>query len=189
MQSRTYHIIVMAIFIAINVALGFLLISIPNVELVTASIFLAGYLMGSIKGMVIGMITEFLYSMLNPFGIASPPLLVAQVISMGVTGYSGGIIHKTISKTKHSVLSILQLAAAGFTLTLLFDFLTTVSFAIFMAETSKKIIVSILGSFAYGLPFYITHIVVNTFIFATLLPIVIKTLTKIDYFKQDANTP
>lgn len=174
----------MATFVAVTVALGFLFIMIPNVEMVTASIFLAGYVLGSKKGVIIGIVAEFLYSMLNPYGVASPPLLLGQIISMAIVGYTGGILYPVISKTNKQILKLVQLAIAGFGLTLLFDFLTTVSFAIFMAETLNKIIASIISSLIYGVPFYLTHILVNTLIFATILPLIIKTLTKIDYLKD-----
>ena len=174
----------MAIFVAITIVLGLIFLTIPNVEMVTASIFLAGYLLGSKKGAIVGVVAEFLYSVLNPYGIAAPPLLIAQIISMSIVGYFGGIAYILTSKTKKQLITSIQFGTFGFILTLLFDFLTTISFAIFMADTQKKIFASIISSIIYGLPFYITHILANTLIFAIIVPLLIRSLTKIDYFKS-----
>ena len=89
----------MAAFVAITVVLGYVFAFIPNVELVTASIFLSGYLLGSKKGVLIGIVAEFLFSLLNPYGAANPPLLLAQLIAMAIVGYSGGLLAKTTLKT------------------------------------------------------------------------------------------
>ena len=184
MFSDRKDIIVMSAFISIIVTVGYIFIWIPNVELVTASIFVAGYLLGVKKGIVIGVFAEFLYSLLNPYGIAQPPLLLAQIISMGIVGCCGGLIRYLIFNIKNRIIYLILLGIAGFFLTTLFDFLTTVSFALFMAETSKKIIASIFSSIVYGMPFYFTHIFVNTCIFIIVVPLMIKALQKLDKFNE-----
>jgi len=183
LQIRTTDLVVIAIFIALIVVLGYLFIAIPNVEMVTTSIFLSGYLLGTKKGLLIGMIAELLYSVLNPYGVAAPPLLMAQVISMGIVGFCGGVIYKTTKKSHKKIFQLIQFGAAGMLLTMFFDTLTTLSFAVFLAETSQKIIASVISSFIYGLPFYITHIAVNTLLFVFVLPLLITAAGKIDYFK------
>jgi uncharacterized membrane protein len=176
----------MACFIAIILAVGFLkhfLIAIPNVELVTMTIFLAGYILGSLKGTIIGVVAEFLYSILSPYGIASLPLLLAQMLAMGIVGYWGGLLFRFHKKFKNEIVKIFSLGLAGFFLTVLFDILTTLSFSIFMAESIPKIFASFVASFTIGLPFSITHILLNTIIFMTLLPLICRALIKIEYFK------
>lgn len=129
------------------------------------------------------MIAEFLYSMINPYGMAAPPLLLAQVISMGITGAAGGAVYSIARRTNKLWLKILLFAVAGFVLTLFFDALTTISFSVFMAETKKKILAATISSLIYGLPFYITHILANTVIFTLGMPIMVKAMNRIDYFK------
>ncbi len=147
------------------------------------TIFLSGYLLGVKKGIIIGLIAEFLYSMINPYGMAAPPLLLAQIISMGISGAAGGLVYATAHRNNKLWLRIIQFAIAGFVITLLFDALTTISISVFMAETKKKILAVTISSLIYGLPFYITHILANTLIFALGLPVMIKAIEKIDYFK------
>ena len=59
-------LVVMAIFIALAIAGGLVLIAVPNVELLSATVFLAGYMLGAVRGAVVGAIAEFLYSFFNP---------------------------------------------------------------------------------------------------------------------------
>ena len=174
----------MGLFVAVTIVVGLIFLLIPNIEMVTATIFLAGYFLGSKKGAIVGVVAEFLFSLLNPYGMAAPPLLIAQIISMSIVGYAGGLLYITTSNINNHIIKSIQFGIAGFLLTLFFDFLTTLSFAVFMAETSKKIFAGIISSLIYGLPFYFLHLVANTIIFALILPFIIKGLRRIDYFKS-----
>ena len=82
-----------AIFVALAVALGFLLISVPNIELLTFTVFAAGSVLGRWRGAVVGALAMALYSGLNPFGsgIALPPLYAAQIGAMALAGLAGGL--------------------------------------------------------------------------------------------------
>ena len=73
------NIVFIAIFAALAVALGLLFLSVPNLELVTATFFLAGYFLGRRNGITAAVLGEFTFSLLNPLGIASPPLMAAQI--------------------------------------------------------------------------------------------------------------
>ncbi len=70
------------VLVAVTVVMGWLTVYIPNVELVTASVFLAGYWCGPWWGMLVGIMGEGLYSLTNPYGMPLPPLLIAQCIGM-----------------------------------------------------------------------------------------------------------
>ncbi len=167
----------MGVFIALGVSLGFALINIPNVELVTATIFISGFLLGVKEGIVVGLLTEALYSLLNPFGMAAPPLFIAQVLSMGIAGFLGGILAKQKSR-RSGMAYYLQLGLAGFLTTAIFALLTTLSFVLLINFSLNKLA----GSFIYGLGFYIVHIVTNTIIFLTLVPTIINVAEKTGWF-------
>ena len=166
----------MGVFIALGISLGFALIHIPNVELITATIFISGYLLGIKKGAVVGLLTEALYSILNPIGMAAPPLFVAQVLSMSLAGCLGGILGKR--KIHNPMMLHIQLGVSGFILTTIFAVLTTLSF-VFFIEFSQRTFV---GSFIYGLGFYLIHIAANTLIFLTIVPAVLKASQKAGWF-------
>jgi len=166
----------MGLFVALGLTFGFILLYIPNVEMITATIFISGYLMGTKEGVIVGSVTEALYSLFNPLGTAPPPLLFAQVISMGFAGYLGGILRSR----NYSINSMyyIRLGLAGFLSTVIFAVLTTSSFVLLMGLSFRELI----GSFIYGLGFYIIHIISNTLIFLTIVPILLSTAYKTGWF-------
>ena len=117
------------IMVAVSVALGWLTIAIPNVELVTASIFIAGYLLGPWWGLIVGVVAEGLFSLSNPVGIPLLPLLAAQCIGMAIAGLVGGWVGQRwrgdFPPAYH-----LMLGGVGLLITMIFDVLTTLSFPI-----------------------------------------------------------
>lgn len=172
MNLSIKKIALMGLFTALGIVMGHTFIHIPNVELVTATIFIAGFLLGIKSGLVVGLITESIYSLFNPYGAAAPPLFIAQVVSMGLAGILGGLLGKRNVRTE--TMYYLQLGLAGFVATIIFAVLTTLSFVLFIDFSWDKL----LASFIAGLGFYITHIISNTLIFFTLVPLVLKTLEK-----------
>ena len=163
-------VVLSALFIALTVAVGYALISVPNIELVTATIFVAGYLLGPSRGIIVGALAEFLFSLTHPLGPSAPPLLVAQVISMAVVGCVGGLAGRWQHIPGNVIVRILIFAGLGFFLTLMFDVLTTLSFAIFLSGLSVP---KIIATFTFGSFFYTIHLVVNTLIFALIVPAIV----------------
>lgn len=165
----------MALFIALGVSLGYLLAPVPNVELVTMTIFLAGYFFGIKEGFVIGLFTEALYSAFNPYGMAAPPIFIAQILAMGLAGMVGGLTART--HHSFSLINILKIGFIGFLLTLIFGVLTTLSYSLFTGLTGKKLILS----FVYGFYFYLAHLLSNTLIFLFLVPPLIRAMSKLKW--------
>lgn len=155
----------MAILIALAIGLGYALLEIPNVELVTATVFIGGYILGKVQGAVIGLITEGLFSLFHPLGPSPPPLFITQVFSMTCTGFLGGWMRK-----KHTFWKPWHFALAGLFSTALFAVLTTLSFV----WTAYIPLAKIPQSFLFGLGFYILHLASNGLIFFTLVPIMVK---------------
>jgi hypothetical protein len=164
MPIRHREIILMAIFIALAIAGGLFLAQLPNIELVTVTIFLSGMALGVMRGAVVGAVAEFLYSLFNPYGVAAPPLLAAQAISMALAGVAGGVIRNFLSAPRPPVW---LLGLAGFSLTFVFDLLTTLSFTVLVGSG----LAGFFAAVAFGLYFYIAHQVSNTLIFVLLLPV------------------
>lgn len=166
----------MGLFVALGLSLGFFLLHIPNVEMVTAMVFISGHLMGIKEGIIVGFLTETLYSLLNPLGAAAPPLLIAQVISMCFTGYLGGIMG--VGKYPINSLHYFRLGFAGFLSTAIFAILTTSSFVILMGLSFRELV----GSFIYGLGFYALHIISNMLIFISIVPLLLNIAAKTGWF-------
>jgi hypothetical protein len=70
---------------------------------------------------------------------------------------------------------ILIFALCGLSLTILFDLLTTLGFLIMTGITPQTII----AAYSFGAPFYLTHTVVNTLIFALVVPFMHSTYNKL----------
>lgn len=168
------NIVFIAIFAALAVAFGLLFLSVPNLELVTATFFLAGYFLGMRNGIIAAVLGEFTFSLLNPLGIASPPLMAAQITGMALAAFAGSLTAKGkfISHEKSDKFHLkqaLSLGLVGLILTLIFDLLTSISFLIFAGLTLPKLLTSL----AFGTYYYLFHVATNSLIFAALLPIII----------------
>ncbi len=163
----------MAVFAAIAVALGLSLVGIPNVELVTATFFTAGYFLGVKRGLATALVGEFLFSLLNPFGVAPPPLLAAQLLGMALAAVAGATLGRRLPGVS-PVPKMLLFGGLGLVVTFCFDLLTTISFLIFAGLTKA----TLLASLVYGLGFYVLHLVSNTAIFALFLPFILNFLEK-----------
>lgn len=171
----------MGLFVALGVTLGYAFIAIPNIEMITAVIFISGYLLGGKKGLCIGIITEAIYSLTNPYGLPSLPLLTAQITAMGFTGLLGGFFGK--KDTPNPVMYHIKLGAAGFIASSFFAVLTTLSFTIFMGLPFTKFA----AVFLTGIHFYLIHILSNIIIFLFLVPVLLKKSKNYKFIKQFIN--
>jgi hypothetical protein len=163
-------IILMAIFIALAVAVG--QDPIPNVELVSATIFLSGLMLGAKYGLAVGAMATFLFSFFNAYGPASPPLLMAQILGMMLTGLSGGLMQNLFGPR---VPPAWLLGLTGLTLTFIYDLLTTIS-SIFVLKTGWP---GFIAAIATGALFFLLHQISNTVIFALLLPTLVRRLRQL----------
>ena len=166
MEQNTRTIVQTALFVALSVVLGYALAQVPNVELMTVSVFLSGLILGPARGIFVGVLSIFIYSMLNPFGPPPPPLLIAQVMGFLLIGAAGGLLRGPIRGGGKR--SFLLCALAGFLLTLAYDAATTASTAL-IALGPDGFMDGVWGFFALGAPFVIAHVITNTLIFALIV--------------------
>ena len=175
-MHRTRLLVLMGIFIALAIGGGLALIQVPNVELVTATIFLSGLMLGTGPGLCVGVIAEFLYSLFNPYGVAAPPIMLAQVFAMALTGAAGGwarlLAHEKIPPAW-------LLAVLGLCLTVVFDLATTLGGALMIGQGLS----GFFAALAFGIPFYATHVISNALIFALLLPVLARRLQLLEIFR------
>jgi len=168
----TRRIAYTGMFIALAVALGFTLIVIPNLELVTATAFISGWLLGPWFGALVGFISETIFSGLNPIGSGFLffPLLIAQVFSMAFAGFIGGIARRGQIMFLSSWTGLLALAGVGVLLTAIYDLLTTLAYPIAAGFSGLQIWTMI----AAGSVLSIFHILSNAAIFAIIVPGILK---------------
>ena len=82
-----------AIFCALAIGMGFSLMLVPNIELITVIVFISGLMLGWKWGALVGGTAIFIYSGLNPMGsgLSFPPLFFMQILGMAITGFTGGL--------------------------------------------------------------------------------------------------
>jgi uncharacterized membrane protein len=165
-EERKEHIRWIArtgIFTALAVSLGYLLFFIPNVELISATIFASGWLFGMSVGASVGGLSFAIFSLFNPLGASLPPLFIAQVFGGVLLGISGHLF-KIVLAPLSLFFKVVLLGIVGGFLTLIYDIITNVGG--FIAFTTEKTFFAYLIS---GIVFSVLHIVSNVLIFTVLL--------------------
>ena len=119
----------------------------------------------------IGAAAEGIFSLFHPLGAPSPPLWIAQVLSMAIAGAAGGLFFGSASPLTPS--KAIRIGIAGFLCTLNFAVLTTLAYSLTVSFSMKQI----LASLVFGVGFYVLHLTSNTVIFFTVVPAVLKIQT------------
>ncbi|MCB1061108.1 MAG: hypothetical protein KDB65_12850 [Calditrichaeota bacterium] len=158
-----------AAFVAVGVALGYLLAPVPNVELVTATCFCAGYLLGFGTGVLCSMLIEVLFAGFHPMGSSVGLTLVAQTLGM-MGAAAAGTICSGFARRASISLRTLFVVLLGVAATLWFEVLTNLAFPIAAGFSADQTFASLV----LGAPFSAIHLVSNTLVFllvvAPLLP-------------------
>jgi hypothetical protein len=151
--------------------LGWALAGVPNVELLTLTGFLGGWVLAPLRGAVAAGLGALFFSLLNPFGPPLPAVLAAQVAGLALVGAAGGWVRSAvvrrpgISGWRPSRWTVLWLGTTGALLTLLYDAGTNAGHALAMG-LGKRILPTILA----GISFAVLHVASNGVLFAVLGP-------------------
>lgn len=169
-HHNTRKIAFSGIYIALLLGIGYALAYVPNIELVTALVFCAGVLMGYKQGLIVGLIGEFLFSALNLMGsgLLFPPMLLAQLLAMAFVAFSGALLRRPVLNAQPGLRTAVILGGTGMFLTLFYDILTSAAFPVLAGFALREIIVTIFA----GLAFSIIHLISNTLVFMTLVPLI-----------------
>jgi len=183
LHQKTRHIAFSGIFIALILGVGYALAFVPNVELVTTMIFLAGVLMRLKRGLLVGILGEFLFSALNPIGsgLLFPPMLIAQIAAMTVVCLTGALLRNYILNWKTSLPNIILIGAIGLLLTLFYDILVSAAYPLSAGFKLRETVATIIA----GLAFSVIHLISNTIIFIVLVPLTAQQVFRaIPYFQE-----
>ncbi len=166
------------IFLALFLGLAYAFSYIPNLEYITAIAFLSGLLLGWKRGIFVAIIGEGIFSIANPFGssLAFPTLLAAQLISFTIFALVGATSRLYIPRLVSSkpAMAAVMLGITGLLLTLLYNVLTTVFYAIPSGFTMEQTLASIIS----GIPFYLINMIANTITFSVLITLIIRYVNK-----------
>lgn len=182
LERKSFRITLISTFSALAIVLGYLLAYIPNIELFTLTIFLSGFILGKRDGMIIGLLSSFIFCFFNPFGASPLPLLAFQLTHYSITGLigalTGDLLQKKVSfELNDDLYKISVMIIFGF-----IGALITVSFQIF---SSLVDVLSYFGTINEFVPYFLTgiiftaiHIIGNTLGFIFILPGLIQLIKK-----------
>ncbi len=160
----------MAVFAGLAVALGYLLSWLPNIELVTFTVFASGVVLGAWRGALTGALAMAIYSGFNPHGsgLGIPPLYAAQILGAAFAGFLGGAARAVWAAPRRLGAAPGALAGAGLGLaaTLVYQVLVVAGLTAAMPEAG----VGLLAALASNAVFSAIHLVSNTVVFAVLAP-------------------
>ena len=150
----TSFIIVMT---ALIVGLNYLMLPLVNVKLMDLLVFVTGYSMGGLVGVLVGSLVWLIYGTLNPYGF-SLPILVATCVGESLYGFVGGLcavsgleVPRRISVGDERFwTSNIKLGVVGFLLTFLYDLFTNV-----VSGLAAGIPITV--ALIMGIPFMIAH--------------------------------
>ena len=166
------------IFLALFLGLAYAFSYVPNLEYITAIAFLSGLMLGWKRGLFVALTGEAIFSIANPFGssLAFPTLLAAQLVSFATFALIGASLRKVIPDMIDSRpgLSGFLLGLCGLLLTIFYNVMTTVFYAIPSGFTFEQTIASIIS----GVPFYLINMIANTITFSVLITLVLKYVNK-----------
>lgn len=167
MDFRIKRTAAAGLFAALALALNFPLLGIPNVEVFSLCLFIAGIFLGYWGGFVTPLVAGLIFVFFNPNG---PPslvvLIVAQMAGFILFGMVGALFGKAILKNKNRVVGMTFCAAIGVFFTFIYDLLTNLAIASSFGPF-WPVIVS-------GIAFSLWHMVVNGIIFGLAEPMVVK---------------
>ena len=177
-----------ALSIVIAYSRGLAISSLPGVfEFMTVLIFISGFCFGSIVGVSVGVISLSIY-MLVPYPFAHPaawlytisPILLLVMAALGALfGLAGALSSKILKPAGWGRFS-LSLAVIGFALTLTYDIVSSLGFALAYPAFSDPIQAIYLTFIPLYYPWPpIIHTFTNTLIFAVIAPPLIQGIKKL----------
>jgi uncharacterized membrane protein len=183
LRKQSFRFALIATFSALSVVLGYMLVYIPNIEIFTLMIFLAGFIMGKRDGLIIGLLSSAIFTFLNPLGASPLPLFAYQILHYSLTGLSGGLTrsylnNKTYFKPKEDLYNLKIIVIFGLIagiLTFTYDILSTLIGGFIVSFTIEYFIITYFS----GLIFTSIHLVGNILGFIFILPGLIQLILKL----------
>jgi len=183
LQRKSFRTALIGTFVAMVVVIGYALVYLPNIELVCLTIFLSGFILGKRDGVIVGLMSSFIFCYFNPFGASPLPLLGFQLSFYALDGFVGAISSDYVKKKKffkpnldlYKFRVMFFFGAIGAILTFIFDILSTIVIALTDFGTLDVFLIY----YIFGIPFTTVHLVGNTLGFVFILPGLIQLINKL----------
>ena len=183
LEQKSFRITLISIFTALAVVLGYALAYLPNIEVFTLMIFLAGFFLEKKDGAIVGLMSSFIFVFFNPYGVSPLPLFAYQLFHYSLTGCLGGLVGTYLRKKDYfnpkeslyipKIMGFLGIIGASITFS--FDIITTLIGALLFYKGFASFILAYLS----GLVFTTLHFIGNTLGFIFLLPGLIELVHKL----------
>ncbi|MHA1312770.1 MAG: hypothetical protein ACTSRB_02560 [Candidatus Helarchaeota archaeon] len=181
-KNVALQISLIAILTATGIGGSYALVFLPNVEILTLTIFITSFLFGMSVGCPMAAISSLIFHSFNPWGVAPLPTLVILLTLYVFVAVVGGLLGRIRKKNpdseiKYSAWTVYKYAILGASLTLLYDFgsaLSSVFFYPFQLITPNLIFFIYIAQ----IPYTIIHVVCNSLLFGLVAPQVIIRINK-----------
>jgi len=180
-KTSTKELSFIGVMTALCISSNYLMIGLTNIKFMDLFVFISGYVMGSLAGSSVGILTWLVYGTLNPYGF-NLPILIATCIGESLFGIVGGISKKfglnvslvssTMITEKRFWGTNLKIGIVGFLLTFIYDLFTNIVIGIIFEIPLIPCIIA-------GTPFAIAHEVSNFFFFFLGCNVLINAIQKI----------
>ncbi|MFX0003353.1 MAG: ECF transporter S component [Candidatus Hodarchaeota archaeon] len=182
LKRGSFRIVLISTFTALAIVLAYILWYIPNIELFTLTIFLSGFILGKRDGIIIGLLSSFIFCSFHPLGASPLPLLIFQIISYSLTGLIGALTNEYFKNKRFFkpnddlyVLSVIVVfGVLGILITLNFQILSTLGYTLSFFGTINVF----LPVFLTNIAFTVIHIIGNTLGFIFILPGLIQLINR-----------
>jgi uncharacterized membrane protein len=166
-----------AVLAALCIGTNYVMLPLPNINLMDAIVFTTGLFYGFIPGASVATIAWLVYGSLNPLGFSAPILLVVIAAEM-IYAFVGSRLHRTSFGHPHkeygSVERYLVFGVAGLFATIAYDIITN---AVSGLLAYNSIWIGLI-TMNVPLPLGIIHAASNFILFATITPLLLKLLAK-----------
>ncbi|MHA1913282.1 MAG: hypothetical protein ACW986_03235 [Promethearchaeota archaeon] len=182
LEKKSFRIALISTFSALAIVLGYSLAHLPNIELITLTIFLSGFILGKRDGMIVGFLSSLIFTLFNPIGTSPLPLLAFQLFYYALTGLLGALTKIFLTKRKFYTLNkdlykipvMMIFGIIGAFMTIFFQIFSSIMDALIYLGSLEEFWLY----FLRGIPFTAIHIIGNTLGFIFILPGLIQLITK-----------
>jgi uncharacterized membrane protein len=157
--NQTKIISIIVVMTAACISTNYAMLGIVNVKFMDVLVFITGLAFGSRIGMAVGFLSWAIYGLINPYGFVFP-ILIATAIMESVYGLAGGLLGRESGKMIHnnSMVAGVQYAIVGLFMTLVYDLVTNVVFAVTFSIDLRVALIE-------GIPFTLVHSLSNVSLF------------------------
>jgi hypothetical protein len=131
----------------------------PNVEFTSLIVFTTGVIFGGFAGIMLGSLVMIVNGFISSYGFAGI-VIPFQILGMSLIGLIGGLFKKFANDG--AVQLCIKAAMFGALLTLAYDFITNVGYAIMFSLPITLVLI-------WGLTFSLIHMVSNAIIFGSMM--------------------